>query len=1313
MSQQDFIKKLFDKRSDYKDPEQAEMAANLLDAISTDIYSENIRFVFELIQNADDSAFESGNEISFDFFENSLVVSHNGQPFTEEDINSLTSAGSSTKTADPTKTGYKGIGFKSVFGKSECVTIFSREFQFRFDKKYHNSKLPWQVIPIWTEASELHITKLSEYFNAHNVNTLIAIAEPESLMPELEELLSNGQILLFLRKITKINVLNNGTICYSIEKKTAAIKAEFTETSLLKSDEVISNWITKTFEHISVPTAVKEALAQDDKTPKKLKEADFSELTFAAKIADGAVISLTGDESLIFTYLPTKVRNFNFPFLLNGSFLTNASREDIHADRYWNKWLMSLAGEKLIDWLRDLGSTKYHLYILRLLPELTANFSGALKSSFINSIEAKAKLIEFIPSTSLRLATPGELIIDKTGLSQLDFLSPDIVIEFLNRTENKKFKPDSFIHQELKNKERLRNLGSHIFDIEHLENFFLSAEFQANHVANQNFALIEYFYQIAQKDETNEWNKRLTTIPFMFTSDDQLKNPASVCFPSIAYATSFGASVTVIHDTVYDQLTKNSKVKDWLELLGVKEPSDVSFLENEIIGNVQDYITPSNHLQVIRYLFDQFLKRYLTDEHFEELRLIKVFTVSGDFVAAEQCYLSDFYEPVLKLEKVNDRLSFVSSCYRVENQYISEWKTFFLKLGIVENVELQTISLARNETNTKYPDFSEFFDNNSTQPYTANSGSEWTNSIRNYKIATYSLLEFATEYQFSKLFWNSVLKSTFTRQLPDRGYADWHNSPNLKENFFEWCINNAAIFPTSLGTCTLATEIFINDKDIVDVCDKFLPIFDYGTVLSEEWKKMLPFKRNLELNDYFDLLDLFASDYDDGRPITKTDQKRLGLIYNKLLDILPNLSLQKKEEIKDWAMFGKLPAANLRFENLKDLKFVNVVGFNNTSEKLKVLLLPQNVRVGTLEFTELLGLLNIRTINEFIPRFGDTPPKIALDFKNKLFSILPHLAAMIEKKKFLEFADEYIRLRNIVEISEFYSTTEINLIFLHEGESLIGSSLHAFRGNDGFYFKGRWNGPLTMFFLIQELTAYLGAEGLNDELRLLLELDEGELNDYFLDMGIDTDRPEFNIRKTFQELSIPLSYVIIDKENVEQILEDAAHDFESFVENKEFIPNYTPLNVNTKSIKATKKVYEGTTIVVADESFPEIKSDIARTKIGRWSEHLAYEYLKNETDFKNIIWVNENEESYLPYDIVAKDNDTEVYIDVKGTPSASKDQVFLSGPEWIFMMEKGENYSLYRVYSVGELDARIEIIGNVRDLVIKGKIIPNKLTLQI
>jgi hypothetical protein len=235
MDKRTFIQDLCKENSTFSSQRQAEMVANLLDTVSSDIYSESQRFVFELIQNADDAAKNINNEIHFDFLPTCLIVSHNGKPFGEKDIISLTGAGTSTKRADPTKTGYKGIGFKSVFGKSERVTIFSDGYQFRFDKSIHLSKVPWQIIPIWTELNELNneiqncISK-----NGYTVSTIIEVESPDTLIKDLNELLNNGQILLFLRRVSKISVSNNGSTISIIEKKVINQDSSFNEITLFK-----------------------------------------------------------------------------------------------------------------------------------------------------------------------------------------------------------------------------------------------------------------------------------------------------------------------------------------------------------------------------------------------------------------------------------------------------------------------------------------------------------------------------------------------------------------------------------------------------------------------------------------------------------------------------------------------------------------------------------------------------------------------------------------------------------------------------------------------------------------------------------------------------------------------------------------------------------------------------------------------------------------------------------------------------------------------------------------------------------------------
>ena len=137
----EFINRLEQEGSNFLHANQALSQTKLLEIVSSDIYTDPRRFLIEMIQNADDSSCETGKlDLSIVIWKQSIIISHMGRPFDEEDIKSLCSAGNSTKTRNEKLTGYKGIGFKSIFSNSSKVIIQSGGYTFRFDKSYFSDK---------------------------------------------------------------------------------------------------------------------------------------------------------------------------------------------------------------------------------------------------------------------------------------------------------------------------------------------------------------------------------------------------------------------------------------------------------------------------------------------------------------------------------------------------------------------------------------------------------------------------------------------------------------------------------------------------------------------------------------------------------------------------------------------------------------------------------------------------------------------------------------------------------------------------------------------------------------------------------------------------------------------------------------------------------------------------------------------------------------------------------------------------------------------------------------------------------------------
>ncbi|MDO7173881.1 sacsin N-terminal ATP-binding-like domain-containing protein [Mariniflexile sp. AS56] len=244
---QDYIRLRFERLNN---PEANKMIANLMREIGKGMYSSKQRMIFELLQNADDAPGKEKVEFHIDINGDYFFVMHDGAPFNKDDVEAITSAAESTKRGDNKKTGYKGIGFKSVFTDSSEVWLKSGGYQFaflrnsslfeNFDKfyfgserykkypelleedklKYRNQRLrfngstdiPWQVIPIWHN-------KLPNEFNDSNFNNFnnpvqFALKLGEDNIEEYKTAIDNitkrPQFLLFLRNTSKFRSPKNG-----------------------------------------------------------------------------------------------------------------------------------------------------------------------------------------------------------------------------------------------------------------------------------------------------------------------------------------------------------------------------------------------------------------------------------------------------------------------------------------------------------------------------------------------------------------------------------------------------------------------------------------------------------------------------------------------------------------------------------------------------------------------------------------------------------------------------------------------------------------------------------------------------------------------------------------------------------------------------------------------------------------------------------------------------------------------------------------------------------------------------------------------
>lgn len=108
---------------------------------------------------------------------------------------------------------------------------------------------------------------------------------------------------------------------------------------------------------------------------------------------------------------------------------------------------------------------------------------------------------------------------------------------------------------------------------------------------------------------------------------------------------------------------------------------------------------------------------------------------------------------------------------------------------------------------------------------------------------------------------------------------------------------------------------------------------------------------------------------------------------------------------------------------------------------------------------------------------------------------------------------------------------------------------------------------------------------------------------------------------------------------------------------------------------------------------------------GRIGELIAFKYLSGKIGEEVVKWVNEENETGLPYDIVIENKEkSKEYIEVKATKSKSKDWFFITTREWQYAVEKGESFSIAHVVLAANNVARIAIFKDPLRLCQLGKL---------
>jgi hypothetical protein len=169
--------------------------------LSEQLYQNSTRFLFELIQNADDNRYEVDCPtvaISLDSYSETLRFDCNEVGFSRANLEAICGIGESTKVSKEGPSGYigeKGIGFKSVFKVADVVWIASGHYSIKFDKRRQLG----MIAPIWCD--------FPKGLSRHQTSILLQLS-PQVDLPAISQEIKQveARILLFLRKLRRIEI---------------------------------------------------------------------------------------------------------------------------------------------------------------------------------------------------------------------------------------------------------------------------------------------------------------------------------------------------------------------------------------------------------------------------------------------------------------------------------------------------------------------------------------------------------------------------------------------------------------------------------------------------------------------------------------------------------------------------------------------------------------------------------------------------------------------------------------------------------------------------------------------------------------------------------------------------------------------------------------------------------------------------------------------------------------------------------------------------------------------------------------------------
>lgn len=356
------------------------------------LYSNRLRFLYELIQNVDDCDYEFTNKclkIKFDDNYGHIVFEYNEIGFMPRNVFAITGIAEESKNINPDKIeiGEKGIGFKTVFGIAESVHIESGYFSFELYK--NNFTIPE---PRYENFSHTIGTRLTLKMNPTTVKEIYR--EIVEKYRDKNVLLSKNPIL-FLNKLTSVQFYVDSfrNLEFNVTRSTSLNCGDYYfETDIDISIKIKDYYngrdtsiekTTKCYRYIMPIKYNREACVSRYSKDTKFDVKNHSLIAVIPKFESITDIERTGT---LYSFLPTQIK-LNVPLLLHVPYKLDASREFVDSEGS-NIWF-EYSNSKLNEFIK-----KFFVHLASILKENIIHYLPNSNQYIFKADNEKIKCLE-------------------------------------------------------------------------------------------------------------------------------------------------------------------------------------------------------------------------------------------------------------------------------------------------------------------------------------------------------------------------------------------------------------------------------------------------------------------------------------------------------------------------------------------------------------------------------------------------------------------------------------------------------------------------------------------------------------------------------------------------------------------------------------------------------------------------------------------------------------------------------------------------------------------------------------------------------